>query len=219
MSNNDKVTNTNSSNFAKIITILASFIIIVAGYFFLSTPPVDKKKFEVKEREFSNNVEIGGEFELINTEGKLQNTHDFAGKMRLIYFGFTYCPDICPTALNLISNVINTLDKYRIDVIPIFVTIDPERDTPEVLKPYLEHFHPKIVGFSGSKEQIKQVADLFKVYYAKAPKNDGSAADYLLDHSSFIYLLDGKARFITHFSSSSTPEEIINFIRINKSQK
>ncbi|MGI4775515.1 MAG: SCO family protein, partial [Janthinobacterium lividum] len=136
------------------------------------------------------------------------------GQLSLIYFGFTYCPDICPDSLHKLAEVLNVLSKYQINVMPIFITIDPARDNTKVLKEYLSHFKTKFVGLTGSPEQIRKVADLFKVYYVRA--GDNLSSNYMLDHSSFIYLLSKDGKYLKHFHTATTPEEIIEFIRINK---
>jgi protein SCO1/2 len=191
-------------------TILATSLIVLGTYFILTTPSTDKKKYEDKVTE--NKIDIGGDFTLTNLKGKKESTKFFSGKYKLIYFGFTYCPDICPAALNLISETLKITEKYGIDVVPIFVTIDPDRDTKEVLAPYLSHFHNKIIGYTGTKEEIKQVADLYRVYYAKVIRDDAPAKDYLMDHTSFIYFMSPDTKYIKHFASSSSPEDIANFV-------
>jgi protein SCO1/2 len=163
--------------------------------------------------EIKNDVRIGGKFELTDQDGNSFNSENLMGKLSLIYFGFTYCPDICPTSLQKLTQVLNALDKYNIDVTPVFITIDPERDTVKVLKEYLAHFHRKLIGLTGTVDQTKKTAELFKVYYAKA--SDSVNNNYMLDHSSFVYLLDKKGKYLKHFYMNSTAEEIIEFIRIN----
>ncbi|CAF3764762.1 unnamed protein product [Rotaria magnacalcarata] len=111
----------------------------------------------------TENVPIGGKFDLIDQDGNKFNSKQMNGHLSLVYFGFTYCPDICPTTLNKLSNVISTLEKYKIDIMPIFITIDPKRDTSLLLKEYLGHFYPKFIGLTGSEEDLKYVADLYKV--------------------------------------------------------
>lgn len=202
-----------SANFARVISIISILIIIVATYFYLSAPPIDKKKYT--ENEDQQKVEIGGEFELLNLNGEKENTSIYKGRPRLVYFGFTYCPDICPNAMNLISNVLDDAKKYNIDIVPMFITVDPKRDRAENLQKYLGHFHKDIKGYTGSDEEIKKVSDLFKAYYAKVDREDASEDDYLVDHSSFIYILDGDANYMKHFSSTSDPKEITEYLRIN----
>ncbi len=204
--------NSESDTTIKIVTILASFVIIIGAYFILTTPSTDKKKYTTEKTETS--VDIGGEVELRNLAGNNENTSIYKGRYRLVYFGFTYCPDICPSALNIISQTINILDKYRIDIVPIFITIDPQRDTEQLLGPYLSHFNKKIIGYTGTDEQIKSAADKFKVYYATISRPEIGPNDYLLDHSSFIYFLDKEGKYIKHFPSTASPEEIANSINI-----
>jgi protein SCO1 len=205
--------NKESSNLARISTIIAVSVIVLGAYFVLTTPSTDKKKYKTESESAENDVEIGGDFELTNLDGQKENTSIFNQKYKLVYFGFTYCPDICPYALDVLSRTLVILDKYNIDVVPIFVTVDPKRDTPEVLKPYLKHFNEKIVGYTGSDEEIKKAADLYKVYYAISPRHDAPAKDYLVDHSSFFYFVGPDSKYIKHFSSSSEPMEIAEFIR------
>lgn len=205
--------NSESATIVKVVTILTSFIIIIGAYFLLTVPAADKKKYSEKTTE--NTIDIGGEVELRNLTGIDENTAIYKGRYRLVYFGFTYCPDICPHALNIMSETIKILDQYRIDIVPIFITIDPHRDTEKLLGPYLSHFHKKIIGYTGTEEQIKNAADKFKVYYAKVVRSDAGPEDYLLDHSSFFYFLDTEGKYIKHFSSTASPEEIANSINIS----
>ena len=158
---------------------------------------------------------IGGEFTLTDHNGNEFNSNTMKGKLSLVYFAFTFCPDICPTSLQKITNVLTTLDKYQIDVSPVFITVDPSRDTQELLKEYLGHFHPKLLGLTGTEEEIREVADLYKVFYARADGADKAGNNYMLDHSSFVYLMDKNGKYLKHFYMTSTAEEIIEFIRTN----
>ena len=151
---------------------------------------------------------------LINAKFQLQSaTHnvsekDFKNKYMLIYFGFTHCPDICPTTLLLMQNAIHKLDTARIDKIqPIFITIDPERDTPRLVGEYVKNFGKNIVGLSGTPQQIKHVADNFKVYYSKVEMDDPEMG-YMMNHSGFLYLIGPNGQYITHFASN-VPENVL----------
>jgi protein SCO1/2 len=123
---------------------------------------------------------------------------DFRGKYMLISFGYTYCPDVCPMELQVISAALDRLGEKGKDIQPIFITIDPERDTPQVLAQYMPNFHPGYLGLTGSQEAIDKVAKEYRVYYAKTDNSSG--ADYLMDHSSIIYLMDKQGTFLKHFS-------------------
>ena len=111
--------------------------------------------------------------------------------------------------------MINTLDKYGTNIQPIFITVDPKRDTHELLGEYLGHFNEKLIGLTGSEEEVRKVADLYKVYYAVAENHDQNNDKYMLDHSSFVYLMGRDGKYVKHFYMSNTAEEIIEYIRIN----
>lgn len=151
---------------------------------------------------------VGGPFELVDGDGKPVTEKDFAGKPMLVYFGYTFCPDVCPTELIAMSDGLDLLSPDEAKQFqPIFVTIDPERDTPEVMKDYVQNFYPTMVGLTGTAEQIRKAAQAYRVYYAKSEaKTEG--APYLMDHSSFIYVMDAKGRYLRHFSMGTTPADI-----------
>ena len=118
----------------------------------------------------------------------------------LLSFGYTYCPDVCPTQLQMISEALRELGPVASRLQPVFVTVDPERDTPEQLKLYLSNFAPGYVGLTGSAAELAAIAKAYRVYYAKVGTAN-EAQTYKMDHTSLIYLMDGKGRFIKHFSS------------------
>ena len=148
---------------------------------------------------------IGGPFRLVDQNGKTVTDADLKGKWSLVYFGYTHCPDACPTALNDIAIALDQLGPKREAVRSVFITVDPERDTPEVLKDYVASFDAPILALSGSPEEIARAAKAYRVYYAKHPEPGG---DYSMDHSSVIYLMDPEGRFTASFTHQSTPEEI-----------
>ena len=156
---------------------------------------------------------IGGEFSLLDQKAQPFSEKNIFGRYALIFFGYTYCPDVCPTVLQTISASLDLLDEVTTKIYPIFITIDPERDTPDILKSYLENFHPLITGLTGNLEQVKEVAKAYGVYYAKSKNNNDTKEDYLMDHSGGIYLMGPDGIFITKFSHSSTPEEIAKIIK------
>jgi protein SCO1 len=148
---------------------------------------------------------IGGPFRLVDQNGKTVTDGDLKGKWSLVYFGYTHCPDACPTALNDISIALDELGPQRGAVRPVFITVDPERDTPEVLKSYVTSFDAPILALTGSPEEIAQAAKDYRVYYAKHPEAGG---DYSMDHSSVIYVMDPQGRFTASFTQENSPEEI-----------
>jgi protein SCO1/2 len=148
---------------------------------------------------------IGGDFTLVDQDGKTRRAEDFRGKLMLIYFGYTYCPDVCPTELQTMGEAVDLLGDKQDAVQPIFVTIDPERDTPEQLRLIAESFHPRLVALTGSKEQVAAAARAYKVYFAKRPVEGG---DYLMDHSSFVFLMGRDGKYLMHFGPGTTPEQM-----------
>lgn len=146
---------------------------------------------------------IGGPFTMTNQNGERVSDKDFLGRPMLLSFGYTYCPDVCPTQLLAITAALQQLGEAGRTVQAVFVTVDPERDTPEQLKAYLANFAPGYVGLTGTAADIAAMARTFRIYYAKV----GNAKDplsYTMDHTSFIYLMDEKGRFIKHFSAITT---------------
>ena len=149
-------------------------------------------------------IPIGGPFALQDGDGHVVTDQQFRGRWMLVYFGYTHCPDACPTALQDMANALDLLGPRRKDVAVIFITIDPERDTPPVMKEYVSGFGAGIVALSGSPEAVAAAARAYRVYYAKHATNDG----YDMDHSSIIYLMDPRGRFVSNFTHETAPEQI-----------
>lgn len=137
-------------------------------------------------------VSVGGPFTLENAAGRTVTDADFRGRYMLVYFGYTFCPDVCPTELQTMISALSSLGKEAGRITPVFITIDPERDTPKVMGEYTKLFSDRLVGLTGSAAQIAAAAKAYRVYYARA--KSAQATGYLMDHSSFIYLMgpDGK---------------------------
>ncbi|MFC3676187.1 SCO family protein [Ferrovibrio xuzhouensis] len=155
---------------------------------------------------------IGGPFQLTNQDGQPVSDQTYAGKLMLVYFGYTNCPDICPTALQTIAIAMDDLGAAGDKVQPILITVDPERDTAPVLKEYVQAFHKRLVGLTGTPEQIAKVAKEYRVYYQKVPLKNSSLG-YSMDHSGFTYLMDGQGRYLTHFRHDVTPEELAQRVK------
>ncbi|MGH6853919.1 MAG: SCO family protein [Aestuariivirga sp.] len=144
---------------------------------------------------------IGGPFSLIDTQGKRVTEKDFLGKYTLIFFGYTYCPDICPTELQVMTEALAQMGAKGEIIQPVFISFDPERDTRDTLKAYVENFGPRLIGLTGSAAEIAVAAKAYRVYYRKV-ESEGST-DYLMDHSSIVYLMDTRGKFVKHFSYST----------------
>lgn len=160
---------------------------------------------------------IGGPFTLTTHEGRVVTDKDFVGKYKLVFFGYTFCPDICPTELQTIAQAMDLMGDSGADVQPLFITIDPERDTPPVLADYVKLFHPSIVGLTGTAEQIAAVAKAYRVYYARS-QGEPDPTQYLMDHSTFAYLLAPDGSFVTVFAKGSMPEQMVEAINAYRSR-
>lgn len=149
---------------------------------------------------------IGGDFSLMSETGEIVTREDVISRPTFVYFGYTYCPDFCPLDTANMARAVDLLAEYGEETGLLFITIDPERDTPEVLSAYTDSFHDRMIGLTGSAEQVEQAAKAYKVYYAK--NEDPAYSEYLMSHSTFTYLVDGAGEYLTHFSHGTSPEEM-----------
>jgi protein SCO1/2 len=148
---------------------------------------------------------VGGPFSLTGPEGQTVTDKDFAGKYLLVYFGYTSCPDMCPTGLQSMSRALDMVKTDEDKVQPLFITVDPARDTPQRLKEYDAAFHPKIIGLTGTPEQVAAVAKKYQVYYERG---EGDGEDYEMDHTSLIFLIDPQGHLVTTFDEEADPRLI-----------
>ncbi|PON92204.1 Copper chaperone SCO1/SenC [Trema orientale] len=161
---------------------------------------------EVKQGPAVGKAAIGGPFNLINHEGKQVTEKDFLGKWTVIYFGFTHCPDICPDELQKLAAAINKIkQKAGIEIVPVFISVDPERDTVEQVAEYVKEFHPKLIGLTGNSDEIRSVARAYRVYYMKTAEED---SDYLVDHSIVMYLMDPDMQFVKFFGKNNDVDSL-----------
>lgn len=153
-------------------------------------------------------VDVGGPFSLTSDKGEAITHETLLGKPSLIYFGFTSCPDICPTELTKITAALDDLNALGIgadQLDTVFITVDPERDTVSQMRDYLGLFHPDIMGLTGSPEAVQQALDEYRVFSQKVPSGDS----YTMNHTSIIYLMDGNGHYVTHFTMDDPAEEIV----------
>ena len=155
------------------------------------------------------NSKIGGDFELIDENGTLVSKTDVINMPVLVYFGYTFCPDICPIDVMRNAEVTYLLGEKGIKIKPIFITIDPDRDTPDVLKEFTDVMHPDMLGLTGSKKQVKAASQAYKTYYKKQISEDEY---YLVDHSTFTYFLTPEMGFVDFFKRDETVEKISDII-------
>ncbi|XP_071486637.1 protein SCO1 homolog, mitochondrial-like [Diadema antillarum] len=170
----------------------------------------EKKELQIqKERNKAvGKAAIGGPFDLIDTSGQRKTNEDYLGKWILLYFGFTHCPDICPDELEkmiLAVNKVNGSPNLE-KVIPIFITIDPDRDDVETMREYVKEFDPNLVGLTGSREKIDEVARNFRVYFSMGPKDEDN--DYIVDHTIIMYLIGPEGQFLDYYGQNKTDEQV-----------
>ena len=157
-----------------------------------------------------NREPVGGPFALTDQAGHARTDRDFRGRLMLVYFGFTFCPDVCPTDLQAIGLALDRLCPDGDQVQPIFITVDPERDTASHLADYVPMFHPRLIGLTGSADAIRKVADAYKVYYARVPQDAG---DYTVDHTAYIYLMDRDGNYLGFFPPGTSADRMVEIIR------
>ena len=150
-------------------------------------------------------VPIGGPFTLVDGDGRTVTRAEFLGAPMLVTFGYTHCPDVCPTTLHAMSAALDALGPKGEAIRPVFVTVDPERDTPEVMRDYVGHFHERLSGLTGSVEQAAAAARAWRVTARKAPLEGGG---YLMDHTALIYLMDAEGAYVAHFGHGSDPAAV-----------
>ncbi|KAI1349965.1 SCO1/SenC-domain-containing protein [Xylaria sp. FL0043] len=155
---------------------------------------------------------VGGDFNLIDHEGRPFSSANLKGRYSLVYFGFTHCPDICPEELDKMAQMFDLVEAQAPGaVVPVFITCDPARDTPKVLKEYLAEFHPKFIGLTGTYDDIKDVCKAYRVYFS-TPKDVKPGQDYLVDHSIYFYLMDPEGDFVEALGRQHSPQQAANAI-------
>jgi cytochrome oxidase Cu insertion factor (SCO1/SenC/PrrC family) len=198
----------------RVLGFAVALVLAGTGWSLQAQSPDEMSAARLMDDLMWNRGPIGGPFALIDHTGKLRTDEDFRGKLLLIYFGYSYCPDVCPADLQEIGLAIDGLGAITDAVQPLFITLDPERDTAGHLADDVRLFHPRLIGLTGRTEQIRRVALAYKVYYAKYPPN---SPDYVIDHSSFIYLVDKAGKYIGFFPPGTTADRMIEIITLNLS--
>lgn len=184
-----------------LIILLIALLVLCVGLFVAvwNTTPSQQTAIQVPN-------DMGGSFTLTKHTGGRESTAMYKDKYKLLYFGFTHCPAICPTELQKIARVMDALGPQASQIQPIFVSVDPERDTPQILKDYVDLFGMDLVGYTGSAEEIEALKKRYRIYAAKTQEEGMS--EYTVDHSSFIYMLDKEDRVIDLYKTDDTPEII-----------
>ena len=162
----------------------------------------------------SGKARVGGPFTLVDHTGKTVTDQDFRGRYMLVFFGFTHCPDICPAELQVMAAALDELGPKAEKVAPIFITLDPERDTPEVTGDYVKNFGKNFVGLTGSPEAIAEAAKAYRVAYSKfVPEGQQGSENYSVDHSALVYLMGPDGKYMTHFPYGTPAQKMSETLR------
>jgi protein SCO1/2 len=191
--------------------LIAAFL-LAGGVFLVARQPEESGSGGVS---VPGGVSVGGPFALTNDHGAAVTDATYRGRWMLVYFGYTFCPDVCPTELQTIAGALDKLGPQAAQVTPLFVTVDPARDTPAALADYVKLFDDRIVGLTGTDAQIASVARAYRVYYAKDTPKDSST--YLMDHSSFMYLMGPDGKFRALFRQGMSAQELADAIHAQMS--
>jgi cytochrome oxidase Cu insertion factor (SCO1/SenC/PrrC family) len=191
--------------------LVAELLIGASGTLASTEDAANPTAAELMDALMWNRGPIGAPFDLIDQHGRRRTDAQFRGKLLVLYFGYTYCPDVCPTDLMAISSAIDLLGSAGNNVQPIFITVDPQRDTVEHLRRYVSSFHPRLVGLTGSEHDIHTLALAYKVYYAKIAAEHGEP--YAIYHTGFIYLVDRNGKYLGFFPPGTRPDRMVEIIR------
>lgn len=185
-------------------------LLVVSSCFAQSTQQSRAESARLMNELMSGKGDIGGPFSLTDQNGKLRSLSEFNGKITLIYFGYMFCPDVCPTDLANLSQLLKRLGPLSNKVQVIFITLDPVRDTQELMRNYVNHFDKRILGLRGTETQTKEIATKYKTFYEKV-KTKGN--QYLIDHTAFIYIMDQKEKYHAFFPPGTSPDRMEIMIR------
>lgn len=184
------------------VALVAAAVVAVVAFLALAPGPAGRQQGKAL---------VGGPFELVDQRGETVTDQDLRGRYALIYFGYTYCPDVCPTSLQTMSAAVDLLGSAGDRVQPVFITVDPARDTVEQMALYAANFHPRLLALTGTEAQVAGAAKAYRVYYQRV--DDSASTEYLMDHTSLYYLMGPDGEYVTHFGHDVTAEEMAARIR------
>lgn len=193
--------------FGVVACAFVAFVAVKAVRMFVAPPPVSGISIA------TGAGRLGGPFTLVDQTGRRVTDRDFRGRYMLIYFGYTHCPDECPTELQAIGRAIDELGPLGDRVTPVFISVDPGRDTPAVIGKYVRAFHPRMVGLTGTPAEIAAVARAYQVPYKVGKPSEPEAGDYSVSHNLFLYLVDPRGKFVAVFRGGAGPDAIAKALR------
>ena len=183
----------------KLRMLISLILVLFAGFVWVKFLNTDNTPTATE----NSRALIGGSFELTNHLNQPVSEKDFFGKYMIVYFGYTYCPDVCPMDLQIMADALRYLSPEQLqDINPVFVSVDPDRDTVEIMAEYVKFFHPDMIGLTGTPEQVDVIKKAYRIYAAKAD----DTADYLVDHTAYTYLMDKDGYLLKHFNHGEDPE-------------
>ena len=197
------------TNMKNIVYLSAASLLILISLTYLATTPIwpfnkDDRFAQCRNSKVTGGSgSIGGKLDLISTDGRAVSEVEIFSQPSLVYFGYTFCPDVCPLHVYRNADAVDMLDERRIQTTPVFISVDPSRDTPQVLTEFAEMIHPRMLAYTGSEEQIRAASKAYKTYYKKQESNDEY---YLVDHSTITYLVLPKYGFVEFFRADTSPE-------------
>ena len=203
-----------SESIAKRLIVAAGIVGVITaagGVWWLQQEPAQRSAAELMDVLMWNREPVGGSFRLIDHTGRARTDADFRGKLTLMYFGFTMCSEVCPTDLKAMAGALDKLGALGDAVQPVFITIDPERDSPAQLERYVALVHPRLIGLTGEARQIRRIADAYKVYYARTEPSIQNSTG--VDHTGFVFLLDGDGKYIGFFPPGTSADRMVEIIR------
>lgn len=204
------------------LVVSGGVVSVLLGAYFYGKNMKDTALAKERKMELGK-AKIGGTFELTDHTGKMVKSEDFVGKWILLYFGFTHCPDICPDEMEKMGQVVDAVGEMAArqsarvsEVTPLFITVDPERDGVKQVAEYIAEFHPKIIGLTGTVDQIKQACKAYRVYFSAGPRDADD--DYIVDHTIIIYLIDPNGDFVDYYGQTKSSEEISNSVVLQQAK-
>lgn len=192
---------------------LSGIIIGILYGFYYYARSIKEEEIRKDRKKMIGKAKIGGTFELVDHHGKTRKSEEFLGQWILLYFGFTHCPDICPEELEKIAEIVDTLAKEKRVLQPLFISVDPKRDGVKEVAEYVKEFHPKLIGLTGTEEQVKEACRAYRVYFSAGPADDDD--DYIVDHTIIVYVVNPDGEFVDYYGQTKDAAMIARSLRLH----